>query len=216
MAENDKASKKKNHKKYSEMVVEAVKKLDSRSGVSRISVVNYILNNHEDINKVNANRYVTKELKDGLESGQFIQLSGSGANGSFKLSDQLKKEAKAEKDKAARAEKRAEKAAQKEETNKDKPAKKEKATKAPTTSKAAANKSKVGIRKSSVSLKKINTKKLQLAAKLVKENKMDKPKKGEKLHVSILIKPKAKKATKAKKGETTGNLNESTFILSLK
>ena len=29
-----------------------------------------------------------------------------------------------------------------------------------------------------------------------------KPKKGEKLHVSILIKPKAKKAPKAKKNET--------------
>lgn len=204
----EKATKKKNPK-YAEMVVEAFKKLDSRSGVSRVSIVNYIMANNEFVNKVNANKYVTKLLNEGVESGQYIQLRGTGANGSFKLSDQLKKEARAEKDKAARAEKRAEKAALKREE--EKPAKKATPKKAATKS-AAANKSKVDIRKSGVSFKKINTKKLQMAAKLVKENKMDKPKKGEKLHVSILIKPKAKKAPKSKRAETIpGKLDPSKF-----
>lgn len=205
----EKATKKKNPK-YTEMVVEAFKKLDSRSGVSRVSIVNYLMANYEFVNKVNANKYVTKLLNEGVESGQYIQLRGTGANGSFKLSDQLKKEARAEKDKAARAEKRAEKAALKGEE--DKPAKKA-APKKTATKSAAANKSKVDIRKSGVSFKKINTKKLQMAAKLVKEKKMEKPKKGEKLHVSILIKPKAKKAPKAKKGETIPGKLDPTKIL---
>jgi hypothetical protein len=187
---------KKKHPSYDEMVKEAFMKLNvSRNGASRVSISNYIIITYE-LNKKKANKFITNALKEGVESGQFIQVSGSGANGSFKLSDELKKEKKSAELKAVRAEKKAEKdklkagnGELKAENGELKAAKKSLVK--------PVKKNKVDIRKSGISFKKINTKKLQVAAKLIQENKIEKPKKGEKLHVSILIKPKTKK-TKAK------------------
>lgn len=198
MTEVEKSAKKAKHPKYYDLLVDAFKKMNvPRSGISRISIVNYIMANYEDMNKAMVNRQITNALKKGVETGQFKQVTGSGANGSFKLGDQLKKEEQSEKNKAARAEKRAEKDALKESEKKDKPVKEAKPAK------IKKAKSKIDMRKSGVSLKKINTKKLQRAAELIQENKMDKPKKGEKLHVSILINPKPKKSKKATKEKKT-------------
>lgn len=200
-----KAPKKKNSK-YFELAKEALTNSEvTRSGLSRVLILKYIIANNEVSEKI-ASKYLNLALNAAVESGDFIQVTGTGANGSFKLGDALKKAHSAAKSKAIRAAKSEEKKASKPaeqttKTTKEPVAKKSTETKEkkdkPVAKKSSA---KIGARKSIVSAKKITVKKMQVASKLIKENKMEKPKKGDKLHVSILIKKPKSSTKKTKKG----------------
>ncbi len=136
-----KAKKPATHPKYSEMIAAAIKALKSRTGCSRAAILKYITANYSvGTNPTAVNSHLKLALKSGLKGGSLKQTKGTGASGSFKLSDTAKKAApkKAKKPKAAKPKKAkpAKKAAKKPAAKKA--AKKPAAKKAKTPKKAAA------------------------------------------------------------------------------
>lgn len=78
------AAKPADHPKYSEMILAAMKALSGgRKGTSKMAVVKYVQANY----KVNANclTFIRNGLKRLVETKQLVQVSGTGATGSFKL-----------------------------------------------------------------------------------------------------------------------------------
>ena len=207
---------KKKLSKYNEMIETCFRENKVPvAGLSRQLIFKFICEKY-NLNEKTSNKKFNKTFREYIDSGKIINKTGTGSNGKFKASDEFKLEIKnkaretvqAQKMKEKKAveaemkklvkEKKAEAAATKE--SKKTLQKKSSATEAKPTAKAGKIK-KIDTRKS-LSVK-ISGKKLQMAAKLIKENKMDKPKKGEKLHVSILMpKPKTKKV-KADSDEPT-------------
>ena len=86
------------HPKYAEMIAAAVLALKERSGSSRQAIIKYVTANY----KVgeNAGQHIKLALKRGVAGGALKQVKGTGASGSFKLSEKPKK--KAEKKPAAK------------------------------------------------------------------------------------------------------------------
>jgi len=79
-------------KSYFDMVKEALVALQApRSGVSRHPIIKYIIETYQLDEKV-VNKHVKSALKEAVEAGKIIQVTGVGATGSFKLSSDLKKE----------------------------------------------------------------------------------------------------------------------------
>ena len=78
------------HPKYLEMVVEAIKSLNERSGSSKQALLKYISTTFKIDEKV-CNQHLKIALKSGVKSGALKQVSGLGASGSFKLGESSKK-----------------------------------------------------------------------------------------------------------------------------
>lgn len=128
------ATKKKpaDHPKYGEMIAQAIGTLKDRSGSSRQAIQKYVTANFKVGD--NAGTHLKLALKRGVATGQFKQVKGAGASGSFKLSEKPKPAKK----KAAVAKKPAAKKAKKAAAKK--PAAKKATPKKTATKKAAAKK----------------------------------------------------------------------------
>lgn len=123
------------HPKYIDMVSAAIAALKERSGSSRQAILKYISANY----KVgeNAGVHLKQALKRGVASGHLVQPKGTGASGSFKLSEKAKKPAAKKPAKKPAAKKpAAKKPAAKKATKK--PAKKSTPKKKPASAKKAA------------------------------------------------------------------------------
>ena len=117
------------HPKYSEMTGAAIKALKQRGGCSKTAILKYICANYKvGDNTTKVNVHLKTALRNGVKAGNFKQVKGTGASGSFKIGQEAKvaKPKKAKKPKAAKPKK--------------KPAKKPAAKKAKTPKKAAAKK----------------------------------------------------------------------------
>lgn len=73
----------------SEMVLEAVTKLDKRSGVSLQAIKKHIADNHK-VDMTRYNRLICGALRKAVSTGQLTRPKGKGASGSFKLGEALK------------------------------------------------------------------------------------------------------------------------------
>ncbi len=86
------------HPKFFDMITEALKKLNEKTGSSRIAIVKYIMANYS-IDEKTANKHTKVALKNGVKNNNFKQSTGNGVNGSFKIGDAVKlKEKAAEKE----------------------------------------------------------------------------------------------------------------------
>ncbi|KAK2155294.1 hypothetical protein LSH36_243g01048 [Paralvinella palmiformis] len=98
------------HPKYSEMIKEAVGALKERGGSSRQAILKYIMS-HYDVGKEEkvVNQHLKMSLRASVKKGSLKQSKGTGASGSFRLGDNVKKSAakpkKAKKTKSAAAKK---------------------------------------------------------------------------------------------------------------
>ena len=92
------AKKPADHPKYVEMIVAAIGALKERKGSSRQAIVKYLQANYKVSDA--ANTHVKLALKRGVVAGDLKQVKGTGASGSFKLTD--KKPAKKVKTAAAK------------------------------------------------------------------------------------------------------------------
>ena len=88
------ATKKKpaDHPKYQEMIAAAIGTLKERTGSSRQAISKYVTANYKVGD--NASTHLKLALKRGVATGQFKQVKGAGASGSFKLSEKPMKAAK--------------------------------------------------------------------------------------------------------------------------
>lgn len=76
------------HPPYSEMVQKAIAELKDRSGSSKVAILRYLTQNYQlgdNASKINTN--IRLALKKGVERGELKQVTGTGANGSFKLGE---------------------------------------------------------------------------------------------------------------------------------
>ncbi|KAE9419550.1 hypothetical protein Angca_006597, partial [Angiostrongylus cantonensis] len=76
------------HPPYSEMVRQAIAELHDSSGSSKAAIHRYIVERYplgRNTNLINTN--VRLALKRGVERGELVQVSGSGVNGSYRLSE---------------------------------------------------------------------------------------------------------------------------------
>jgi len=87
---------------YLEMITAALRKLNERSGSSRVAILKYIVSNYP-VDAKTANQHVKVALKSAVKSSQLKQTSGVGASGSFKIGDALKQAEKLAAKKAAAA-----------------------------------------------------------------------------------------------------------------
>merc|ERR1712183_658534 len=71
------------HPKYAEMISEAVENLAAKKGSSKLAIVKYIQANFKVGD--NAGTCVRLSLKRMVAAGDLVQVTGVGANGSFKL-----------------------------------------------------------------------------------------------------------------------------------
>ena len=71
---------------YSEKVVAAITALKDRKGSSRQSILKYIVATYH-VDKVHTSILVNTALKRGVKNGVLQQVTGTGANGSFKLKE---------------------------------------------------------------------------------------------------------------------------------
>ncbi|XP_057701869.1 protein B4 [Corythoichthys intestinalis] len=88
------------HPVTSTMVSEALKKLDSRKGVSKQAILNFIKLNYPAADPSRLNYHVRKALLKGLENGTLVRPANStvtsGLNGKFRLAKTKETKAKAE------------------------------------------------------------------------------------------------------------------------
>jgi len=77
------------HPKYGEMIAAAIGTLKERTGSSRQAILKYVTTNYKVGDA--SSTHVKLALKRGVASGQFKQVKGAGASGSFKLSEKVKK-----------------------------------------------------------------------------------------------------------------------------
>ena len=130
------AKKPADHPKYSEMIAAAIGALKERSGSSRQAIVKYIGANYKVGDS--AGTHVKLALKRGVAGGALKQVKGTGASGSFKLTEKPKAPKKKPAAKKPAAKKAAKKpAAKKPAAAKKATPKKKKAAKKATPKKAA-------------------------------------------------------------------------------
>ncbi|KAH9507315.1 hypothetical protein Btru_056891 [Bulinus truncatus] len=78
--------------KYSEMIIDAIMALKERGGSSRQAILKYISTTYNlGDNSTAINSRLKTALKDGVADGSLKQSNGTGAQGSFRLSDKAKK-----------------------------------------------------------------------------------------------------------------------------
>ncbi len=107
------------HPKFIDMIVEAIKSLNERSGSSKQALAKFIFSKYP-VDDKSAQKYIKTSLKNGLKSGQIKQASGVGLSGSFKVGEKAVKKVKAAKKVAKPA---ADKVAKKPKVAKKSPAK---------------------------------------------------------------------------------------------
>lgn len=88
------------HPKYADMIQAAIAALKERSGSSRQAICKYIVTNYKVGD--NCNVHLRTALKRQVTSGTLVQVKGTGASGSFKLSEKAKKPVKKVKKPAAK------------------------------------------------------------------------------------------------------------------
>ena len=91
--------------KYTEMVEDAIKFYNEKGGSSRQAILKYITGNYPV--GENAKNQVKLALVKSVGKGRLVQTKGVGASGSFKLSKEVKEEAKKEEKKRLKREKKA-------------------------------------------------------------------------------------------------------------
>ncbi|XP_061544463.1 protein B4 [Phycodurus eques] len=89
------------HPGTSIMVIEALKELDSRKGVSKYAIQNFIMLKYPSVDRIRINYFVRRALKKGLENGTLVRPANStittGIIGKFRLAPKRKEpKAKAE------------------------------------------------------------------------------------------------------------------------
>merc|ERR1712183_83423 len=151
-----KTAKKAEHPTYREMISCALGAMKERKGTSRQKIQKYIVDTYK-LDLSASNSHLKRALTSGVEKGAFLQTTGKGASGSFKLAKVVpmisagpkrKRKAAAKKPavKKAAAKKRVKKTAAKKKATKKTAAKKrpvKKSAKKPAASKRAASKKKV-------------------------------------------------------------------------
>lgn len=129
------------HPPVQQMVNAAIAALKERKGSSLSAIKKYIAANYK-VDIVRLAPFVRKCLKKGVTDGKLVQVKGTGASGSFRLSQAAKKEPKVKKAKKPKAKKAVKpKKAKKPKAKKPK-AKKPKAAKKAVKPKKAAKKPK--------------------------------------------------------------------------
>ncbi|XP_061687555.1 histone H1-beta, late embryonic [Syngnathoides biaculeatus] len=82
------------HPGTSIMVMEALKALDSRKGVSKYAIQNFILHKYPTVDRIRMNYFVRRALKKGLENGSLVRPPNStvttGVVGKFRLAPKSK------------------------------------------------------------------------------------------------------------------------------
>ena len=73
---------------YSEMVSSAITALKNRKGSSKYAILKYIVANYE-VDKAHASTLVNTTLKRGVKEDVLHQVTGTGANGLFKLKESM-------------------------------------------------------------------------------------------------------------------------------
>ena len=146
------STKKAEHPTYREMISCALGAMKERKGTSRQKIQKYIVDTYK-LDLSASNSHLKRALTSGVEKGAFLQTTGKGASGSFKLAKVVpmisagpkrrKKKAAAKKPaaKKAAAKKRVKKTAAKKKATKKTAVKK--SAKKPAASKKAASKKKV-------------------------------------------------------------------------
>ena len=183
------------HPKYTEMVEEAIKFFNEKGGSSRQAILKYITVKY--LVGENAKNQVKLALVKSVGKGRLVQTKGVGASGSFKLSKEVKEEAKKEEKKRLKME---EKKALKDKEN-TAPESDGKAKKSATkkVKKRAKNDSE---EKETKKTKKAATKKTkpnkETASKVEKESKSKEKKSKAKAKTEETVKEKKKKKPSAK------------------
>ncbi|CAG7786922.1 unnamed protein product [Allacma fusca] len=67
------------------LVIEAVTKLNEKSGSSLLAIKKFISENHKDVDVARLAPFIKKALSKAVEKGTLLQPKGTGAAGSFKL-----------------------------------------------------------------------------------------------------------------------------------
>ncbi|XP_074661559.1 histone H1-like [Tubulanus polymorphus] len=127
------------HPSTAVMVKAAISNLASKTGSSLVAIKNYIEANYKGIDMQRQSRFIRTNLSDGVVKGIYVrhQGKGTGASGSFRLSQDTKKAEKA----AAKPKPAKKPAAKKADAAAKKPAAKKKATTAKKTATAKKTKS---------------------------------------------------------------------------
>lgn len=84
-----KSKAKNSHPPFFEMITEAIKKLNERSGSSRQAILKFIVSNFH-VEEKSGNQHIKIGLKNAVKAGSLKQVKGVGASGSFKLGDAFK------------------------------------------------------------------------------------------------------------------------------
>ena len=160
------SAKKAEHPTYREMISSALGAMKERKGTSRQKIQKYIADTYK-LDLSASNSHLKRALTSGVTKGAFLQTTGKGASGSFKLAPmpaagpkkRTKKVAKKPAAKKAPAKKRPKKSAPKKAAKKS--AAKKRAAKKAAAKKAASKKKKVTKRKPAAkkASKKASTKK---------------------------------------------------------
>lgn len=79
----------KNHPTYAKMITTAVSSLNERKGSSLKAITKYMESTY-DIDHDLCMRYTKKAIRSEVDSGQLIQSTGKGLNGSFKIGKKVK------------------------------------------------------------------------------------------------------------------------------
>merc|ERR1711931_241168 len=138
------STKKAEHPTYREMISCALGAMKERKGTSRQKIQKYIVDTYK-LDLSASNSHLKRALTSGVEKGAFLQTTGKGASGSFKLAKTVPMISAGPKRKKAAAKKRAKKPAAKKATKKTAAKKRpvKKSAKKPAVSKRAASKKKV-------------------------------------------------------------------------
>ncbi|XP_064596429.1 histone H1-delta-like [Liolophura sinensis] len=75
------------HPKYRDMVIKALTALQEKGGSSRLKILRYIVSQFNVVDEARANVHLKLALKNAVTDGTLIQSNGTGAAGSFRLSD---------------------------------------------------------------------------------------------------------------------------------
>ena len=149
------SAKKAEHPTYREMISSALGAMKERKGTSRQKIQKFIADTYK-LDLTASNSHLKRALTSGVTKGAFLQTTGKGASGSFKLAPMpaagpkkrsTKKVAKKPAAKKAAAKKRVKKSAPK--SSARRPAAKKRPTKKKAASKKAASKKKPAAKKAS-------------------------------------------------------------------
>ncbi|CAI4231011.1 unnamed protein product [Auanema sp. JU1783] len=175
------------HPSYLDMIKKAIGELKGKSGSSKPAILKYVLANFQvGDNIIQVNSHLRVALKRGVAKGDFKQVKGTGASGSFKLGEKKPTPKIIKKVVAKKPAVKKTKAATKSTTEKKAKSPKKAAAK----SKSEKTEKKPKAEKKSVKEKKAKSTK-KVAAKPKTEKKAKAPKKA-------VAKPKAKKAAEPK------------------